>query len=75
MRANRWCTIRFVVVLLTRGRTLERLSLQPGVGTYSVPQIVTRVRARFQKYINMAIANHLSAHVMSNAIPADARVL
>ena len=59
----------FIVMLLTPVCGLERLSSQPGVGTYSIPQIVTRVRARFQKYINMAIANHLSAHVMSKAVP------
>jgi hypothetical protein len=57
--------VRSLSCFLTCGCSLERLSLQPGVGTYSVPQLVTRVRARFQKYINMAIANHLSAHVMS----------
>ena len=65
----------FMVVALTHFCGLERLSPQPGVGTYSIPQIVTQVRARFQKYVNMAIANHLSAHVMSNVVPADAGVL
>lgn len=38
---------------------------QPGVGTFSVPEFVSPFRARAQKYINMAIANHLNAHVMS----------
>lgn len=38
---------------------------QPGVGTFSVPQFVSPFRARAQKYLNMAIANHLNAHVMS----------
>ena len=38
---------------------------QPGVGTFSIPQFVSPFKARAQKYVNMAIANHLNAHVMS----------
>ncbi|KAF8269883.1 hypothetical protein EI94DRAFT_1681284 [Lactarius quietus] len=37
---------------------------QSGVGTFNTPQIVTPVRAAFQKYVNMAVANHLDAHIM-----------
>jgi hypothetical protein len=44
---------------------ISGMRLQPGVGTYSIPQIVTPFKARVQKYVNMAIANHLNAHVMS----------
>ena len=45
---------------------------QPGVGTFSVPQFVSPFRARAQKYLNMAIANHLNAHVMSMVPLLDA---
>ncbi|KAI9439734.1 hypothetical protein H4582DRAFT_1942482 [Lactarius indigo] len=37
---------------------------QSGVGTFNTPQIVTSIRAAVQKYVNMAVANHLDAHIM-----------
>ncbi|KAH9053019.1 hypothetical protein EDB83DRAFT_1191042 [Lactarius deliciosus] len=57
--------VQFCSALKKDDASQQMVYYQPGVGTYSVPQVVTRVRARFQKYINMAIANHISAHVMS----------
>jgi len=57
--------VQFCSALKKDDASQQMVYYQPGVGTYSIPQLVTRVRARFQKYINMAIANHLSAHVMS----------
>jgi hypothetical protein len=43
---------------LLSGLLVWPLAPQPGVGTYSVPQIVTPLKARAQKYVNMVIANH-----------------
>lgn len=57
--------VQFCSALKKDDASQQMVYYQPGVGTYSVPQVVTRVRATFQKYVNMAIANHLSAHVMS----------
>jgi len=57
--------VQFCSALKKDDASQQMVYYQPGVGTYTIPQTVTRVRAGFQKYINMAIANHLSAHVMS----------
>ncbi|KAI9442826.1 hypothetical protein BJY52DRAFT_1317826 [Lactarius psammicola] len=57
--------VQFCSALKKDDASQQMVYYQPGVGTYSIPQIVTPVRAKFQKYTNMAIANHLSAHVMS----------
>ncbi len=45
-------------------RTVTRTSPQSGVGTFATPQIVTPIRAALQKYVNIAVANHLDAHIM-----------
>ncbi|KAF8274309.1 hypothetical protein EI94DRAFT_1714127 [Lactarius quietus] len=37
---------------------------QAGIGTYAIPQIATPMMVKWQKTIDMAIGNHLDAHVM-----------
>ncbi|KAI0284407.1 hypothetical protein BC826DRAFT_1093741 [Russula brevipes] len=57
--------VQFCSALKKDDGNQQMVYYQPGVGTYSIPQIVTPFKARVQKYVNMAIANHLNAHVMS----------
>jgi hypothetical protein len=37
---------------------------QSGIGTYTIPEVVSPLRSNLHKLIDMAIANHLDAHVM-----------
>jgi hypothetical protein len=56
-----------VAIWHRRACTVTRTSPQSGVGTFATPQVVTPIRAAFQKYLNMAIANHLDAHIMGTS--------
>ncbi|KAH9960918.1 hypothetical protein BC827DRAFT_1206197 [Russula dissimulans] len=40
---------------------------QAGIGTYTIPEIATPLMARISKTMDMAIGNHLDAHVMDHA--------
>ena len=66
-RTSRWFTTRFVRPDLTLKSLLETSSPQSGVGTIATPQVATPVRVAFQKYLNMAVANHLDAHIMGTS--------
>ncbi|KAI0053464.1 hypothetical protein FA95DRAFT_1531273 [Auriscalpium vulgare] len=46
-------------------RSQQMVYYQAGIGTYTVPQIATPFMASLDKTIDMAIGNHLDAHVMS----------
>lgn len=46
------------------GDTVTQTFPQSGVGTCATPQVMTPIRATFQKYVNMVLANHLDGHIM-----------
>ncbi|KAH9167852.1 hypothetical protein EDB89DRAFT_1995238 [Lactarius sanguifluus] len=56
--------VQFCSTLKKDDKHQQMVYYQSGVGTYTVPEVVTPVRAAFQKLLNMAIANHLDAHIM-----------
>ncbi|KAH8990234.1 hypothetical protein EDB92DRAFT_1865077 [Lactarius akahatsu] len=60
--------VRLCSTLEKGDRDQQMVYYQSGVGTLNTPQIVTPIRAAFQKYVNMAIANHLDAHIMGTNV-------
>ncbi|KAH9041585.1 hypothetical protein EDB85DRAFT_1886281 [Lactarius pseudohatsudake] len=56
--------VQFCSTLKKDDKNQQMVYYQSGVGTCTVPEVVTPVRAAFQKLLNMAIANHLDAHIM-----------
>ncbi|KAI0299806.1 hypothetical protein BC826DRAFT_993448 [Russula brevipes] len=45
-------------------KSQQMVYYQAGIGTYTIPEIATPFMAKLQKTIDMAIGNHLDAHVM-----------
>ncbi|KAH9167848.1 hypothetical protein EDB89DRAFT_2074482 [Lactarius sanguifluus] len=59
--------VRLCSTLEKGDKDQQMVYYQSGVGTFNTPQIVTPIRAAFQKYVNMAVANHLDAHIMGTS--------
>ncbi|KAI9463186.1 hypothetical protein BJY52DRAFT_1221680 [Lactarius psammicola] len=59
--------VQFCSTLKKDDKKQQLVYYQSGVGTCTVPEVVTPVRATFQKLLNMAIANHLDAHIMGTS--------
>ncbi|KAH8987092.1 hypothetical protein EDB86DRAFT_3082464 [Lactarius hatsudake] len=59
--------VQFCSTLKKDDKNQQMVYYQSGVGTCTVPEVVTPIRAAFQKLLNMAIANHLDAHIMGTS--------
>ncbi|KAI9442825.1 hypothetical protein BJY52DRAFT_1194667 [Lactarius psammicola] len=60
--------VRFCSTLEKGDKDQQMVYYQSGVGTFTTPQVVTPIRAAFQKYVNLAVANHLDAHIMGTRL-------
>ncbi|KAI0308384.1 hypothetical protein B0F90DRAFT_1682382 [Multifurca ochricompacta] len=56
--------IQFFSMLKKDDKSQQLVYYQAGIGTYTIPEVATPLMARIQKSIDMAIGNHLDAHVM-----------
>ncbi|KAI0003870.1 hypothetical protein BJV74DRAFT_490807 [Russula compacta] len=57
--------VQFFSMLKKDDASQQIVYYQAGIGTYTIPEVATPLMAKVQKTIDMAIANHLDAHVMS----------
>ncbi|KAI9449825.1 hypothetical protein BJY52DRAFT_1126411 [Lactarius psammicola] len=60
--------VQFSSFLKKDDKKQQMVYYQSGVGTFTIPQVITPVKAFIQKYVNMAIANHLDAHIMGTLL-------
>ncbi|KAI9437109.1 hypothetical protein BJY52DRAFT_1130131 [Lactarius psammicola] len=60
--------VQFSSFLKKDDMSQQMVYYQSGVGTFTIPQVITPVKAFIQKYVNMAIANHLDAHIMGTIL-------
>jgi uncharacterized protein (DUF2235 family) len=51
--------------------TIKNSASQSGIGTYTIPEVVDPLRSKLHMLIDMAIANHLDAHVMGTLYYVD----
>ncbi|KAI0003871.1 hypothetical protein BJV74DRAFT_812169 [Russula compacta] len=56
--------VQFFSMLKKDDKSQQMVYYQAGIGTYTIPEIATPFMAKLRKTIDMAIANHLDAHVM-----------
>ncbi|KAI9455937.1 hypothetical protein BJY52DRAFT_1213126 [Lactarius psammicola] len=56
--------IQFFSMLKKDDKSQQLVYYQAGIGTYTIPDIATPFVAKVKKCIDMAIGNHLDAHVM-----------
>jgi len=56
--------VQFFSMLKKDDKSQQVVYYQAGIGTYTIPQIATPLTARILKTMDMAIGNHLDAHVM-----------
>ncbi|KAF8481731.1 hypothetical protein DFH94DRAFT_732636 [Russula ochroleuca] len=56
--------IQFFSMLKKDDKSQQVVYYQAGIGTYTIPEIATPFWSNVQKKIDMAIGNHLDAHVM-----------
>ncbi|KAF8625618.1 hypothetical protein AX17_006803 [Amanita inopinata Kibby_2008] len=57
--------VELVKILKKDDSSKQMVYYQAGIGTYTVPQIVTPLMAAFDKKVDEALAWHLDSHVMS----------
>ncbi|KAF8274308.1 hypothetical protein EI94DRAFT_1794529 [Lactarius quietus] len=56
--------VNFFSMLKKDDKSQQLVYYQAGIGTYTIPDIATPLVAKWKKTIDMAIGNHLDAHVM-----------
>ncbi|KAI9511887.1 hypothetical protein F5148DRAFT_1167136 [Russula earlei] len=59
--------VQFFSMLKKDDKSQQMAYYQAGIGTYTIPEIATPFMARVQKTLDMALGNHLDAHVMDHA--------
>ncbi|KAI0278629.1 hypothetical protein BGY98DRAFT_916781 [Russula aff. rugulosa BPL654] len=56
--------VQFNSMLKKDDKNQQVVYYQSGIGTYTIPEIVGPLRSKLHMLVDMAIANHLDAHVM-----------